>query len=244
MEIPELTLQEDIWGAILLDAWAGKEVTYLIRRDDGYLDPQPTISRTDLTAEIPAGDAEALGRARGRVLDMGCGWGRHVLWLQQRGLDVVGIDRSPGAVEVARLSGCRDVRVMAIDDAGFPPASFDTLVFMGGTIGIGCDIPGLARRLQRLHPIVPPGGCLIAHIREPEATDEPEHRAYHEQRKREGRYPGELRIRLEYEGCTEPWFDFTLVNAESLAETGQQTGWSVAEILGGPSSGYAVLDRL
>ena len=243
MEIPELPLHQDIWGRILLDAWADKGVPYLIRRDDGYLDSPFTMSRADLTADLPAEDAEALRRAHGRVLDMGCGWGRHLLWLQEQGHDVVGTDTSPGAIQVARALGARDVRVMPIDQVGFPEASFDTVIFMGGTIGIACGIHGLSERLERLHPIVRPGGRLIANIREPEATDKPEHLAYHARRKAEGRYPGELRIRLEYEGYTEPWFDFTLVNAESMTEAAARTGWEVAEILGEPAMGYAIVDR-
>jgi len=243
VEIPDLPLHEDVWGRILLDAWAGKEAPYSIRRDDGYLDSPLTISRAALTAELPAQDAEALRRAHGRVLDMGCGWGRHLLPLQGQGHDVVGIDTSSGAIQVARALGARDVRTMHIDEAGFPEASFDAVILMGGTVGIGCGIQGVSERLARLHPIVRPGGRLIAHIREPEATDKPEHLAYHARRKAEGRYPGELRIRLEYQGYTEPWFDFTLVNAESMAQAAERTGWEVAEIFGEPGSGCAVLDR-
>src|SRR5437867_13266983 len=37
------------------------------------------------------------------VLDVGCGTGNHGLWLAQRGYDVVGVDRSAGMVESARM---------------------------------------------------------------------------------------------------------------------------------------------
>jgi ubiquinone/menaquinone biosynthesis C-methylase UbiE len=43
-----------------------------------------------------------LGRVRGkRVLDVGCGTGRHSVWLAQRGADVVGVDFSKGMLAKA-----------------------------------------------------------------------------------------------------------------------------------------------
>ncbi|GAA0631270.1 class I SAM-dependent methyltransferase [Sporichthya brevicatena] len=45
--------------------------------------------------------AELVGPG-GRVADVGCGTGRVTAWLAARGLDVVGIDLSPGMLAVAR----------------------------------------------------------------------------------------------------------------------------------------------
>jgi SAM-dependent methyltransferase len=46
---------------------------------------------------------DALGLGRGaRVLDVGCGPGRHALALARRGMEVVGVDRSPEFVALAR----------------------------------------------------------------------------------------------------------------------------------------------
>jgi len=42
------------------------------------------------------------GRIRGRVLDVGCGTGEHTLLAASRGLDVLGIDSSGRALEIAR----------------------------------------------------------------------------------------------------------------------------------------------
>src|SRR2546430_17281263 len=50
--------------------------------------------------------AETLGLASGqRVLDVGCGPGRHPLALARRGIDVVGIDIARRFLELARGAG-------------------------------------------------------------------------------------------------------------------------------------------
>ncbi len=59
-------------------------------------------------------ERRAMRFVRGRVLDLGCGAGRVCLHLQERGLDVVGIDTSPGAIEACRRRGVRDARLLAL----------------------------------------------------------------------------------------------------------------------------------
>jgi SAM-dependent methyltransferase len=42
-----------------------------------------------------------------RILDIGCGSGRDMLWFKNRGFEVTGIERSPGLAELARRdTGC------------------------------------------------------------------------------------------------------------------------------------------
>ena len=55
---------------------------------------------------------------RGRLLDVGVGSGRVALHLQESGHEVLGIDISPLAVEVARRRGVEDARVLAFKDVG------------------------------------------------------------------------------------------------------------------------------
>jgi 2-polyprenyl-3-methyl-5-hydroxy-6-metoxy-1,4-benzoquinol methylase len=43
---------------------------------------------------------EAMQFVKGRVLDVGCGEGRHSLYLQEKWFDVLGIDISPLAIKV------------------------------------------------------------------------------------------------------------------------------------------------
>ena len=52
---------------------------------------------------------EAMQYVRGRTLDIGCGAGRVTLPLQQRGVDILGIDNSPLAVQTCTERGVHDV---------------------------------------------------------------------------------------------------------------------------------------
>jgi methylase of polypeptide subunit release factors len=53
--------------------------------------PQPAFAR--LAAE---------GRLRGRVIDVGCGTGEHVLMAAAAGCDTLGVDIAPSAIRLAR----------------------------------------------------------------------------------------------------------------------------------------------
>ena len=53
--------------------------------------PQPTFLRLAESGEL-----------RGKILDVGCGTGEHALMAAAMGLDAVGVDSSPRAIELAR----------------------------------------------------------------------------------------------------------------------------------------------
>ncbi len=77
-----------------------------------------------------------MAHVKGRVLDIGCGPGRHSLWLQERGFDVVAIDISPLVVRVAKARGVKISFIMAAQNLAFTPNSFDTVLLLGNNFGI------------------------------------------------------------------------------------------------------------
>jgi 2-polyprenyl-3-methyl-5-hydroxy-6-metoxy-1,4-benzoquinol methylase len=65
-------------------------------------------------------------RPRVRYLDVGCSTGFVVEAARDRGWEAIGTDLNPSAIEYGRSRGL-DVRDVALEDAGFEPASFDAI---------------------------------------------------------------------------------------------------------------------
>ena len=90
-----------------------------------------------------------------RVLDVGCGFGDLLIYLHQRGCDVLGVDFDPGA---AAIGAEHDVPIAVGDlcDLELEPSSFDVVV-MSHSLEHLADPLGALRRVAQL---LRPGGTL------------------------------------------------------------------------------------
>jgi SAM-dependent methyltransferase len=187
-------------------------------------------------------EKQAMKYVRGRVLDVGCGAGRHSLYLQGKGFDVTGIDNSPLAIKVCRLRGLKKARVMAFKDVGqFKPDSFDTVIMMGNNFGLFGSYRLAQTLLKKLHRLTSPGASIIAMTRDPYATKDPAHAAYHKLNRKRGRMGGQLRIRVRYKGAIGSWFDYLLVSKDELQKILKDTGWGVARFIDGTDGLYIMV---
>jgi SAM-dependent methyltransferase len=184
----------------------------------------------------------AMKHVKGRVLDIGCGAGRHSLYLQGEGFDVTGIDNSPLAIKVCRLRGLKKAKLMSIRDIGqFEPRSFDTVIMMGNNFGLFGSYKLARVLLKKLHRITSPDALIIAATRDPYTTNDPAHLAYHTLNKKRGRMPGQLRIRVRYNTAVGSWFDYLLVSKDELAEILKTTEWDVKRFIDGNDGQYIML---
>ena len=92
---------QDAFGHGMYDYFEGEGGLEIVERDDGYFDvsggPKAWFSEYK---DWSGHQRKAMRFVKGRALDIGCGAGRHSLYLQGKGFDVMGMDISPWAVEV------------------------------------------------------------------------------------------------------------------------------------------------
>jgi len=230
--------ENDAFGYMLQDYLEGRGGQELIERSDGFI----AVSAGGETyfAEPTGPQRTVADRAAGRVLDVGCGAGRYALYLQERGLEVVGIDVSPLAIEVCRRRGLRDARVLALEDVDVSMGRFDTVLMLGHNLALLGSAARAKRILRRLRTVVSPGGALIGDMLDPYQTDDPLHLAYHARNRARGRMSGQIRMRVRYKTYKSPWFDYLFLSQEELARLLQGTGWRVSEVLATDGPSYAV----
>ena len=110
----------------------------------------------------------AIGDVRGMsVLDLGCGTGRHTMWLVARGASVTAVDFSEGMLaEARRKAGTAPVRFLVHDlETPLPLADggFD-LVVSGLVLEHLIDLPAVFREARR---ILRPGGRAVVSAMHP-----------------------------------------------------------------------------
>ena len=146
-----MTLQQAV-SATAVEAWDNRWATGEGRAD--WLDPHPVV-----VALMP----ELQARGVRRVLDLGCGVGRHALLLAEQGFAVEALDGSPTGLAVLRESAAArglelGLREGSVDVLPFADGSFDYVlswnVIYHGTMG------DVGRRLAEIWRVLKPGGLF------------------------------------------------------------------------------------
>jgi SAM-dependent methyltransferase len=172
--------------------------------------------------DSPQPEEEALlDLATSPVLDVGCGPGRHVVALAQRGVVALGVDASPAAVEVARLRGA-PVLERSVFDRLPGLGRWGSVLLLDGSIGIGGDPTALLRRVREL---LRSGGRLLVELAPP------------------GTGARSLKTRVEAGGRWGPWFPWALVDPGGIEELASRCGFSLRRPwCGGGGRWFALLD--
>ncbi|HEY3006797.1 MAG TPA: methyltransferase domain-containing protein [Micromonosporaceae bacterium] len=202
----------------------------IVERDDGFINGAPAARYLTKPADWFSFDHRAVDRLTGHVLDIGTGAGRAALALQDRGLAVTGLDVSPGAVDVARRRGVRDLVVASVDEHSQAGRRYDSFLLLGNNLGL---LEGRERApgfLAALAAMARPGARVVAQGTMPYATTDPVHIAYHERNRRLGRMGGQLRVRVRYRDLATGWFDYLLCTPDELAELVAGSPWRLADV--------------
>lgn len=235
--------RDDAWGEALraFDESGANARKAVIERDDGFIDVVPLDLAFAAPAEWPAFERAALRYVRGRVLDVGCGVGRHALALQRRGHDVVGIDTSPATVALARKRGVRDVRLLSLRQVTPALGRFDTVLMLGNNFGLLESRGRACSHLRRLAAVTSDEARIVASTRDAYMTDDPVHRAYHRRNRARGRMGGQIRMRVRFARLVDPWFDYLFVTQREMRALLRGSGWRVRRFIGRPRPYYAAV---
>ena len=187
---------------------------------------------------------KAMRYTRGRILDIGCGAGRHSLYLQGKGLDVLGIDNSPLAIEVCKLRGLENTEVKSINQINSRLGVFDTILMLGNNFGLFGSFEGTRRLLKRFSRLTSKNGRIIAETNDIYKTEVPEHLSYHEFNRQRGRMAGQIRLKIRYKKYATPWFDYLMVSREEMEKILDGTDWTVNRFIESDGSVYiAIIDK-
>ena len=236
---------QDAYGHLLYDYFTNNKGQEIVERDDGYIDTSggPKVYFSEYRDWYPI-ERKAMRHARGRILDIGSGAGRHSLYLQEKGLEVMGIDNSPMAIEVCKLRGLRNTRITPISQINTSLGVFDTVLMLGNNFGLFGSFEGARRLLKKLSKITSENGRIIAGSNNVYQTDAPEHLSYHERNREKGRMAGQIRLRVRYRKYATPWFDYLMVSKEEMENILDGTDWRVSRVIESDGSPYiAVINK-
>lgn len=217
----------DAFGRTLQRCWAAGmapgAACEITERDDGYISAADALRYFTPVDDLSELDQTAVALARGRILDVGTGAGRHALALQQQGKDVMGLDPSAGAVEVARQRGV----VAELGTIAHPPegiGTFDTFLLLGNNLGLLQGERAAPEVLRQLASLARPGALLLGTGMDPAGSD-PDHAAYQDRNRVRGRMPGQVRMRVRAGAVATEWFDYLLLDPHELNRLTQPSPW-------------------
>lgn len=233
---------EDAYGHEIYDHLKGKGSFEIVERDDGFFDASYGVKGYfSRYRDWSPDQKKAMRYVRGRVLDIGCGAGRHSLYLQKKGFDVLGIDISPLAIKVSKLRGVKKAKVMSATRMTPKVGKFDTLLMMGNNFGLFGSFNRAKWLLKRFHRITCQTTRIIAETNDPYKTTEPFHLEYHKLNRKRGRMPGQLRIRVRYKKYVTPWFDYLFVSKDEMEDILEGTGWRATHFIESGDSVYTAI---
>jgi SAM-dependent methyltransferase len=180
-------------------------MTACLRATDGR--PLPTGAHhwvEPLTVE----DDAVLTRAVPPVLDVGCGPGRHVLALAERGVVALGIDITPAALDLARRRGA-PVLARSVFERVPAAGRWSSALLLAGNLGIGGDPATL---LARVGSLLRPGGELLVELAPPNTPSTRD------------------LVRFDIDGVAGPWFAWTTVSPADLPTYAATAGLLIDDV--------------
>ena len=179
-----------------------------LRHDDGRLIRLPVHSWLGGRNADKRFDHAMVALCDGPTIDLGCGPGRLVAHLVQRGVPALGVDQSATAVALARRSGAPALRRDVFDELP-GTGRWHNVLLADGNVGLGGD-PW--RILRRAGELLRQGGRCLAEF---DAAVDGIHADW---------------VRLESSRAIGPWFRWASVGIDCAARLADDVGLAVAAV--------------
>lgn len=236
--------RKDATGHAVFDAWNKKYGFEVVEREDGYVVGGDTAQYFDDFKKWHPHEKKAIKRAKGKILDIGCGAGRHSLYLQSKGLGVTGIEISPLLVEVCKKRGMKDVKLLSIDKIDGLDRCFDTILLLGNNFGLLRNFDKARQLLRKMRRITADGSVIIAESADPYRTTEEANLKYQRSNLKRGRMAGQRKIRIRYRNYASDWTDYLGVSPKEMERILEGTGWKIVKIFDSERSSYiAIIEK-
>jgi hypothetical protein len=102
---------------------------------------------------------------------------------------------------------------------------------MFNNFGLAGGYKSTAKMLRKIYKITKKDAAIVTTLRDPKATRNKAHLAYHKRNKKRGWPIGLIKLRPEYNGEIGDWFYLLLPTEEELRQLAAQTGWFVERYL-------------
>lgn len=204
----------DIIGTALKDYFKGKSkenitVISSIAEDD-ELPLNYLFRKAD---ELPELEQKALSLCYGKVLDVGAGSGIHSLLLKEKGLAVLPIDISAGAVEVMNERG---LNALQTDFIQLNNQQFDTILLLMNGVGIAQKLNQLTAFLNHAASLLNSGGQILLDSSDIKYMFEEEDGSFW--LNLNGAYYGEVTYQMKYKNNLSEEFSWLFIAIEQLKE--------------------------
>lgn len=220
--------EKDAYGNIIRDLYNddNPDACVIIEREDGFIEANSAEYLLSDYDEWTDDVKQGLTHAQGKVLDIGCGAGRHSLYLQNNeGLEVYGVDRSPLAVDVADDRGVNNTAVESIDTVSeMEEVPFDTILLLGNNFGLLANDP--VDYLNTLYELTSDEGTIITQVHDHTNTDDEAHLSYHKFNESRNRRSGCIKMRVRYRNFQSDWYDYLFLDYNQFQDIISQTKWT------------------
>jgi len=133
----------------------------ILEREDGVSETRNLKEYLRPYKKIETIQKNALKHAKGKVLDIGVGGGKHSLYLQGRGFEVTGIDKSPSIVKLCKKRGLKDIRKIDLFKMDFKKEKFDTILLFGNGLSFGKSPEKMKKFLNKLYKLTTKDGIIL-----------------------------------------------------------------------------------